>query len=407
MDVCRFIIPETIAMGSIRRRLLLVAALASLATASKAYAQPPSLKSLIPFQRVEADRGKDYLLKSQNGPWLILVHAFGGEHAKADAHDLCLMLRKQNLKAYVHKHAFDPADKPEGMGFEVGAETFSNINDVKKSDPNKRLKKKKFEYNQKPEQIYHTVFVGDFSSAEDPSLAKNLKQIQMMKIDLEKPNPDSEDVVSRINWFRDGMIGAFNEAGGNKQKKGPLGRAFATTNPLGDSSYREDGVVDNFVAQMNDTKYSLLENPGKYTVKVATFVGYDEWNAEKIAERIRENDVQDASDRLSKAAMNAEKLCAALREKDYEAYVFHDRTESVVTIGSFDRYGDPRDDGKIEINPAVHKVLQEFEAKPIKGAQGTGAVMPRKFGGITCDAHPIPVAVPRREGDVRKRTASR
>lgn len=394
-------------MGLFRRPHLLAVAIAGLGLASPALAQPPSLKSLIPFQKVEADRGKDYQLKAENGPWLILVHAFGGEHAKADAHDLCLALRKKSLKAYVHKQSMNIDEQVEGRGFEVKSETFANVEDAKRSDPTKRLQKKKFSYNQKPEQIYHTVFVGDFTSAEDAALAKSLKQIQTMKIDLEKANPDSEDVVSRINWFREGMVGAFNEAGGHTQKKGPLGRAFATMNPLGDAPYREEGVVDNFVAQMNDTKYSLLSNPGKYTVKVATFVGYDEWNAEKIEQRIRDNDMADAANRLLKAAEKADKLCAALREADHEAYVFHDRTESVVTVGSFDKCGEPRDDGKIEINPAVYKVLKEFEAKPVPGAQGTGAMMPKKFGGIVCDAHPIPVAVPRREGDARKRTASR
>jgi hypothetical protein len=100
--------------------------------ASPAVAQPPSLKALIPFQKVEADRGKDYQLKEQNGPWLILVHAFGGEHAKADAHDLCLALRKQSLKAYVHKQSMNIDEKVDGLGFEVKSETFSNVEDAKK-----------------------------------------------------------------------------------------------------------------------------------------------------------------------------------------------------------------------------------------------------------------------------------
>jgi hypothetical protein len=394
-------------MDSKRRRLLSVAALASLAgVAHSAYAQPPSLKQLNPFQRVEADRGKDYQLKAQDGPWLIMAHAFSGEHAKADAHDLCLALRKLNHKAYVHVQTIDLGSDPEGIGFQVKSDTLDPVT-AKKSDYQSRLQKKNFSYSQKPQTIYHTVFVGDFISADDPALAKSLKSIQSLKINLEKPDPDSKDVLSRIEWFRNGLIEGFNENGGKAAKKGPLGRAFAAINPLGDKPYREDGVVDDFVAQMNETKYSLLDNPGKYTVKVATFVGYDEWDATKIQDRIRDNDLNDAAKRLMKAAEKAEKLCAALRANDHEAYVFHDRTESVVAVGSFERYGDPRDDGKIEIDPAVHRVIKEFEAKPVKGAEATGAVMPRVFGGIACDSQPILVSVPRRKGDSRKRTASR
>lgn len=393
-------------MNADRRRRLLVGLAVVFASVLSSYAQTPSLKAINPFQRVEADRGKDYQLKEQNGPWLIMVHAFGGENAKAEAHDLCIALRKQNYKSYVHRQSLQFSERVEGLGFDTPSATMDRAL-AEKGDPNKRLRKKQFEYAQKPETIYHTVFVGDFNSAEDPAMAKALQQIQTMKIDLEKPDPDSKDVVSRIAWFRDGVVTGFNQNGGKKQAKGPLGRAFATMNPLADAPYREEGVVDQFVVQMNETKNSLLDNPGKFTVKVATFVGYDEWNAEKIAQRERENNMEDAAKRLMKAADKAEKLCAALRAKDYEAYVFHDRTESVVTVGAFDHYGDKRDDGKIEINPAMHRLIKEFEAKPVKNGAASLAVMPRVFGGIACDAHPVPVAVPRRENDTRKKTASR
>jgi hypothetical protein len=385
-------------MDAKRRNFVALAVFGGLVCAPCAFADPPTLKSLIPFQRVEADRGKDYQLKEQHGPWLIMVHAFGGEHAKAEAHDLCLAMRKLNHKAYVHRQSMEFDEKPEGIGFEVKNQVLDRPL-PKNSDPTKRLVKKQFEYHQKPEAIYHTVFVGDFSSVDDPALKKALEQIQTMKIDLEKPDPDSEDVVSRIDWFRDGVITGFGQNGGKAKKRGPLGRAFAAINPLGDAPYKEEGVVDNFVAQMNDTKYSLLNNPGKYTVKVGTFIGYDEWDAKKIEERERTGDMGDAAKRLMKAAEKADKLCAALRAKEYDAYVFHDRTESVVTIGAFDRVGDPRDDGKIEINPAVHRVMNEFKAKPVKNAGNSGAVSPRVFGGIACDANPM--------GDTRKKTASR
>jgi hypothetical protein len=39
------------------RRKVLAAAIASLFSATLCNADPPSLKSLVPFQRVEADRG--------------------------------------------------------------------------------------------------------------------------------------------------------------------------------------------------------------------------------------------------------------------------------------------------------------------------------------------------------------
>jgi hypothetical protein len=100
--------------------------------------------------------------------------------------------------------------------------------------------------------------------------------------------------------------------------------------------------------------------------------------------------------KLDKAALNASKLCAALRDKGVEAYEFHDRTESFVTVGSFNDVGQPRPDGKIEINPGVHKVMRDYG--PIeKPKPGTNEIelYARVISGIRIDPQPLPVEVPR------------
>ena len=40
---------------------------------------------------------------------------------------------------------------------------------------------------------------------------------------------------------------------------------------------------------------------------------------------------------LEEAAENAHILTESLRQQGYEAYEFHDRDQSIVTVGSFDR----------------------------------------------------------------------
>jgi hypothetical protein len=102
--------------------------------------------------------------------------------------------------------------------------------------------------------------------------------------------------------------------------------------------------------------------------------------------------------KLDQAAIKASQLCAALREKGVEAYELHDRTESIVTIGSFNEVGVPRPDGKIEINPAVHKIMQDYG--PIEQPKpGTNQVelyaRVDKRSGIRLDPQPVPVEVPR------------
>jgi hypothetical protein len=83
--------------------------------------------------------------------------------------------------------------------------------------------------------------------------------------------------------------------------------------------------------------------------------------------------------------------------KGYEAYEFHDRYASIVTVGSFDSVGTPRADGKIEIDPRVHDTIRKFGASQVKVMEKpSGAMMPKSLVGIPFDIQPIPVLVPKR-----------
>ena len=91
--------------------------------------------------------------------------------------------------------------------------------------------------------------------------------------------------------------------------------------------------------------------------------------------------------RLHEAADKAHRLTELLRGKGYEAYEFHDRDSSMVTVGSFDLVGTPRPDGKIEIHPTIHRILETF-----KGTQSPlgGPLMPKQIDGIPLDVQPLP-----------------
>ncbi len=97
--------------------------------------------------------------------------------------------------------------------------------------------------------------------------------------------------------------------------------------------------------EMNkNVPHSLLDCPGKYSVQVATFKGQVIIKQNEI-EAIESGKKQLSSD-LADAAMKAHQLTEALRMKGYEAYEFHDRYASIVTVGSFDSVGTPRADGR-------------------------------------------------------------
>ncbi len=85
-----------------------------------------------------------------------------------------------------------------------------------------------------------------------------------------------------------------------------------------------------------------------------------------------------------------------MRIKGWEAYEFHDLNASLVTVGSFESVGTPRPDGKIEINPQVHRIIDVFRAQPLNAIGEAGAMQPRSLVGIFFDVQPIPVEVPKR-----------
>jgi hypothetical protein len=96
-------------------------------------------------------------------------------------------------------------------------------------------------------------------------------------------------------------------------------------------------------------------------------------------------------------------MCEALRAKGVEAYEFHDHYSSMVTVGSFDSVGQPRADGKIEINPAIHAIITTYGIDPkLLAAQGkpqankAKTIQVENKQQLAFDISPIPVEVPKR-----------
>ena len=148
-----------------------------------------------------------------------------------------------------------------------------------------------------------------------------------------------------------------------------MGRAFFTRNPLLPREYFVPKGVDEFVAKMNQgVEHSLLDCPGRYTVQVATFRGKTVLQTDRNAsrtddERLRLEMGQDKTeDPLVEAAENAHLLTKELRKHGWEAYEFHDRTESIVTIGSFDQVGQQLANGQLVPIGPVQKIVQTFGA---------------------------------------------
>lgn len=331
----------------------------------------------VPLKRVEADPNKDYLVTDNNGPWMILAAAFSGDGALEQARQLALELRsKYRLPAYVYQKRFELDRRTQGRGSDRYGEPL------------------KMRYAKGNSLLEIAVMVGDYPTVDDPDAQKVLRKIKYLEpeaLDIKKRGTTNQTLAS----VRSGQKTLLPE-GNENRKKGTMGGAFIVTNPLLPPEYFAPKGMDKLVVDMNKgVKHSLLDCKGRYTVKVATFTGQVVLDQKKI-EQIEKG--AKFKSRLQDAAINAHKLTEALRDKGVEAYEFHDRYASMVTIGSFDSVGAPRMDGKIEINPAMHSIIKTYgaEAKVLPGQASPQLSKPKSLEGIPFDMSPVPVEVPRR-----------
>ncbi len=339
-------------------------------------AAAPPWERLLVLNRVEADPNKEYKLTETDGPWMITACSFSGDGAAEQARLLAYELRKRyKLPAYTHRVKFDL-----GNTYGRGINRFG--------DPIK------MRYRRGPEHEEVAVLVGNYPAVDHPDAQQTLRKLKYTRpkcLEI-KEGQSTNQTLAGWRWNQK----KFQELiGSDNKEKGPMGHAFVTTNPLLPKDYYAPKGVDKLVLKMNKgVKYSLLDCPGKYTVQVACFKGNVIIKQDEI--QAIENGKQIKS-KLAEAAVKAHKLAEALRIKGWEAYEFHDRYTSIVTVGSFDSVGTPRADGKTEINPRVHAVMQTFGANQATlPGQPAGATSVKSLVGIPFDVQPIPVQVPKR-----------
>ncbi|MDR0337500.1 MAG: hypothetical protein LBI18_10460 [Planctomycetaceae bacterium] len=330
-------------------------------------------KNIFDFNKnVEADPNKEYRLSELNGPTMILVTTFSGLNGRRDANALVYELRKNyKYKAYVHEQTF--------------------VHDLKKETKQPQNPyARPLKYQKTGSQSAYAVLVGDFQSFDDLDFQKTLKEIKQSYPECMKTG---QQTSQNYKIWRD------NRAAANG--KGPLYMAFGVVNPMLPPE-NQRGSVDKLVASLNSVSpYSLLKCPRRYTVRVATFTG-------KII--IRQDEIKEIesgrkpfsvgkTSELEIAGKAATKLCNVLREQGLEAYEFHDRFASFVTIGSFDSYGQELANGMIQLHPEIAQIMERFQGKPAtQGVQpGTIAHEPVRIAGIECDIQPMIIEVPRQE----------
>lgn len=285
--------------------------------------------------RIEAVAGKKYELTKQHGPWMIMVASYysqsdgrpteSGKTPEQAADELVLELRKVGVPAY----SFEFED----------ASSFLKTRDRLGQEVVKR------NLRQVPTRC---VLAGNYSSFDDDVAQKTLAWIKQFR-------PQS---------LADGV--SFRPTPGRPL---PLSGAFLCINPLLSPDEVAARSTDPLLKQLNSgVRHSLSENRGEYTLIVAYFAGKQFTELKQTKEThefLTDND-------LDYAAAQANELAIALREdldpagqfRNLDAYVWHDRDQSVVTVGSF----------KSENDPAIAHYRKMFSAarNPV-----TGQVQPR------------------------------
>ena len=334
-------------------------------------AEPPSF--LRRFQSNAPASDIRYELKQEDGPWMILATTFVGENAKQSAETTAAEIR-QNLRvpAFIYREKFD-FTKSEQDATSARRVRYANA----------------YEYEA------YAVLVGEYDSIEHPGIEKDLANLKTLQLSV---YADPSKVKAELNTQTPATtLKAFSHKLFKTRKgrdKGPMTNAFVTRNPMLPEEYFTPPKVDSFVHQLNEDKpYSLLECSGKYTVVVCTFEGLG-----TIVDGRKEKNFEPSMKRLDKFAADAGKVVAKLRKDGDEAYQYHDRHRSLVTVGSFETLGRPLPNGGFEYAPEILRTMKKysaFNAQVARRVPGKSGIAANHAAMIPFDVQPTPIAVPK------------
>ena len=354
---------------------------------------------------------KSLELPETAGPWLIMCYSFSGDDGPQQAMRLASELREHKLEAYTYTHRFDLTPKIAGKQLPMKQYVRdASGKEVIGADGKPILQERNFV--PKDSQIVETaVLIGSFSSVDDERAQKMLTAVKgFAPKTLAGGDPDA---LANADSLAGGTLRFYQESvNRSKGRQGnALSNAFLLPNPLLPEEYFAARRIDKFVIDLNRKvrKYSLLDCPGKYSVRVATFRGKTVINANKIKSQMddlswRGRNGQKVESELALCADKANKLTKALRAEGIEAWEFHDREESYVCVGSFDWLKKVNASGTEVQNPEIRETIRKYKGD-VQFRQGQpvaiGVPIPKSLRSmqgekaIAYDIQPLPVIAPK------------
>jgi len=290
----------------------------------------------------EADQNKEYWLGPTDGPYLIFVASYRGDEARDLANRLVHELRtRYRIPAFLWSKSEEERQAQQKW-----------LDDLHtKYGENQRFKKVRIVDD-------FAVLVGHWKDMD--SARSELDRIK--KAPPPASVPKSAIAFAKTRWNRKTMSLQNHQFDAAIDR--PFSQAFVTRNPLAPKEFAakeagKQGKYDPTWVEMNQKeKYSLFKCQKPWTLVVQVYQGASITQAAprpNIMDRARPGARDAAMERqlrltakasgrdLNSATSEAGQLAERLRDrgKGFEAYVFHTRDASIVTVGGFRGPKDP------------------------------------------------------------------
>lgn len=289
-------------------------------------------------------------VKPEHGPWMIIVKSYSGTGAKELAESMTAEIRQTyKTPAFLFEWGAEERQREEARLKEVRDryrkeyEPFLKLQDEIKA----KAAQQGTEFVDEPVRIpipkievrtQWGVLIGGFKDMDAARAALDTVR--------KWPAPTNTALLDQTMVSRPG-------AGGKREKAdthlNPFQQSFVVPNPALRRAERDAAVIhDPALLKLNEEEpYSLLKARKPWTLMVKRYavpsrvVGADE-STNVIARLFTADKSAQMLEDVAKQARNlAETLRNPQQPQQFEAFVLHDRTESVVAVGQFDGPDDP------------------------------------------------------------------
>jgi len=270
--------------------------------------------------RVEADPNGNYPIRPEVGAWLICAASFSGDEAPDLARQLVFQIRSQcNLPAYVFNRADEERQKQKAL-----------LDAAQAANPIIPTRRRTVRVE---EQC--AILVGGYPDIDTARrMLDEIKKLPLPNLQL-RTGQSPFDVVGKQG--EDGKVrGTYVN---------PFSTAFVSRNPSlpPQQANRYDPGLEKFNACED---FSLLKCPRPWTLVVKQYAGYNKLEQAGVTPSTGFmsklwGGANKPGDALDAAGAQAHELARVLRQLNFQSFVLHTRTNSLVTVGAFSGPNDP------------------------------------------------------------------